>query len=320
MYGRSVTILVLGASGFLGAWTVRSLVADGVPAVALVRPESVTSRIEGLVDIVRADESSWPQAIEHLRPRVVISLDWAGVGGQARNSAIQGTNVARLRDVAEAAARAGASRFVGIGSQAEYGPRSDAIDEDAPTSPVTAYGRAKVAAAEATRAVCDERGLGWVWARVFSTYGPLDHPYWMLPKVADALIAGEAVDLTAGDQLWSFLHGADAGAALAALATHPRAEGIVNVGHPEAPRLRDTIETFAGHFAASGSLRFGAIPYVTDQVMRLQPRTGKLAALGWRPGVDLEVGLAETAAWFNGESVVDRVTGGLLPLRGSLRV
>lgn len=314
-----MTILVLGASGFLGAWTVRSLRANGVPAVALVRPTSVVSRIEGLIDVVRADESSWPQAIEDLRPSVVISLDWSGVGGEARNCASQQGNVARLQGLAEAAACAGASRFVGVGSQAEYGPRSVPIDEDQPPAPVTAYGRAKVAAAEATQAVCTEHGLDWVWARIFSTYGPLDHQYWLLPMVADALMAGETIDLTAGGQRWSYLYGPDAGMALATLATHPGAKDIINVGHPEAPRLRDTIEEFARYFSSTGALRFGGIPYAANQVMRLQPETGKLAALGWRPRVALEAGLAETAAWLQGKDVVDRLTGLPLPRRAATR-
>lgn len=311
-----MTILVLGASGFLGAWTVRALQASGADPVALVRSTSVLSRIEGLVDVVRADEGSWPRAVADLRPSVVISLDWTGVGGESRDDVSQPANVTRLRGLAEAAARAGASRFVGVGSQAEYGPRSVPIDEEQPPAPVTAYGRAKVAAAEATRAVCSENGMDWVWARIFSTYGPLDHQHWLLPRVADALMAGETIDLTAGDQRWSYLYGPDAGAALATLATHPHAHGVINVGHPEAPRLRDTVEEFARHFSSTGALRFGGIPYSTNQVMRLQPETGRLAALGWRPRVALEEGLAETAAWLQGKDVADRLTG--LPLPGRI--
>lgn len=315
-----MTILVLGASGFLGAWAVRALRARDADVVALVRPTSAVARIEGLVDVVREPEISWPQVIAELRPSVVISLDWAGVGGEFRDDPSQLMNVARLRGLAEAAANSGASRFVGVGSQAEYGPRDVPVDEEQAPAPVTAYGRAKVAAAAATQAICVESGMDWVWARVFSTYGPLDHQHWLLPRVADALMAGETIDLTAGDQRWSYLYGTDAGAALATLVTHPRARGIVNVGHPEAPRLRDTIEQFARHFSSAGMLRFGGIPYSANQVMRLQPRTDRLAALGWRPDVDLATGLAETAAWIQGHDVVDRLTGLPLPRRSVTRV
>ncbi|MDO8108500.1 NAD(P)-dependent oxidoreductase [Isoptericola sp. b441] len=310
-----MTILVLGASGFLGAWTVRALKAAGAAPVALVRPSSALARIDGLVDVLAVDEVSWPHAIADLRPSVVVSLDWMGVRGGSRDDPSQQENVARIRSTAQAASRAGAARFVGVGSQAEYGPRDAPVDEAAALAPVTAYGRAKVAAAEATRAVCAETGMDWVWARVFSTYGPLDHPYWLLPRVGDALMAGESVALTAGEQRWSYLYGPDAGAALAALATHADVHGVVNVGHPDAPRLRDTVETFATHFPGGGPLRFGAIPYSANQVMRLQPKTGRLAALGWRPSVALEDGLAETAAWLQGKDVTDRLTGVPLPRR-----
>lgn len=308
---EAMAVLLLGATGFLGAWTARSLSAatttSGTQVIALVRPSSSTWRIDGIpgVRVVRASEAEWPDEVERAAADTVLSLDWAGVAGSARDDGSQWSNLERMTAVAAAAARSGAERFVGIGSQAEYGPHDQTLTEGAHTAPVTEYGKAKLEASRQTRAVCEAAGVTWVWGRVFSTFGPLDHGHWLLPQIATALLEGRDIELSSGEQRWSYLYGADAGAALAALATAPGASGIVNVGHPDAPRLRDTIEEFARHLPHGGRLLFGAIPMGPTSVTRLEPDTSRLEALGWRPRVARDEALAETARWLSGAEVAD---------------
>jgi nucleoside-diphosphate-sugar epimerase len=308
-------VLVLGATGFIGSWAVRALVPRA-EVIALTRPAGAAWRIADLpgVELRTAGEDEWAGEIAGIRPDVIVSLDWAGVAGAHRDDDAQWANLDRQRLVLEAGAAAGVSRYVGVGSQAEYGPRDDCIQETAEPHPVTEYGRAKLAASEASRAFCADAGIQWVWARVFSTYGPLDHGHWLLPQIADALLAGRDVELSPGTQAWSYLYGADAGEAMAMLATAAGAGGVVNVGHPDAPVLRETIERFAAHLPRGGELLFGAIPLGPQAVRRLQPDTGRLEALGWAPATTLEAGLELTATWLAGGSVPDPArTGSDLP-------
>lgn len=306
-----MTVLVLGATGFIGSWAVRALVGRA-DVVVLARPGSDTWRVDGVpgVDVRRADPDAWADAIAALAPDTVLSLDWSGVGGAHRDDASQWDNLARQRLVLEAAAGAGVRRFVGVGSQAEYGPRDERISEDADAAPVTEYGRAKLEASRESQELCGGAGVEWVWARVFSTYGPLDHGYWLLPQVAAALLAGRDVELSPGTQRWSYLYGADAGEAMAVLATSADARGIVNVGHPDAPVLRSTIEEFARHLPQGGELQFGAIPLGPTAVTRLEPDTRKLEGLGWRPTTPLAEGLSATARWLGGSEVPDPARAG----------
>lgn len=311
-----MTVLLLGASGFLGSWALRRL-ASRHPVTVLLRPTSDPWRIAGVdgVELRTAPETDWADVVRDVAPDVLLSLDWNGVAGAHRDDPAQWANLERHRILLEAAAAAGTRRYVGVGSQAEYGPHDEPILETMPVAPVTEYGRAKLAAAEASRELCASAGMEWVWARVFSTYGPLDHGHWLLPQIADALLAGRDIDLSPGTQLWSYLYGADAGEALSVLAVAPDAEGIVNVGDPTAPQLRWTIEEFARHLPRGGTLRFGAIPFGPTSVRRLVPDVGKLEALGWRPRTGLTEGLELTARWLRGDPVDDPARPGI-PLTG----
>jgi nucleoside-diphosphate-sugar epimerase len=312
-----VTVILLGASGFLGSWTARALVAEGVDVVALVRPSTDVWRIEPIpaVRVVRSEPDDWATVIPGLRPEVLVSCEWQGVAGAHRDDPLQWANLDRLERVLDAAGNAGVRRFVGVGSQAEYGPVGGRISERHEAAPVTEYGKAKLAAMVRSSRMTRVRGMEWTWARVFSTFGPLDNDSWLLPTIADALLAGRRIPLSPGKQHWSYLPGWDAGRALSRLAITPNASGIYNVGHPNAPRLRDVIEQFARPFDRSDLLGFGDIELGAAAVRHLEPDTARLESLGWRADSDLSEALAESAAWFSGESTLDRILGGMLPTR-----
>lgn len=298
-------VLVLGASGFVGSWVVRALLGGGADTTAIVRPTSNTWRIDDLSDLNLIARDDWKQAIVSAKPDVVVSLDWEGVAGTSRNDDSQWDNIVRQAEVIVAAADAGARRFIGVGSQAEYGPKDTRISESAAAEPRTTYGKAKLAAMESSRELCRARGVEWIWARIFSVFGPLDHSHWLLPSVADSLMSDRDIQLTSGIQQWSYLYAADAGTAFATLATVVDVNGIYNVGNPLAPELRGTIEQFATSFDSTARLLFGERAFGPDPVMRLEPDTSRLSDVGWSAKTELVDGLAMTARWLRGEVVAD---------------
>ena len=309
-----MSVLLLGASGFLGSWTARALASTGEETVALVRPQSDLWRIAPVEEltVVREPTERWASVVAELAPHTVMSLEWSGVAGADKNDVAQWRNLDRLGELIDASTASGVRRFIGVGSQAEYGPRSDTISESARPAPVTEYGRSKAAAAELLRERADAAGMEWVWARVFSTFGPLDHPYWMLPQLAGAVLRGERVPLTDGRQLWSYLCGPDAGSAFATLAAAAGAHGIYNLGHPHASALRGTVERFASELAHATQrpyspelLDFGAISHGPTSVMKLEPDVSRLSGLGWTPRIELQAGLSMTVAWLTGHEVPD---------------
>lgn len=279
-----------------------------------MRPESDLWRLRpllGEVEVRRVAPIDWPSAVRAARADVVISLDWTGLAGAQRDDAAQWENAGRLLATVRSAIDGGARRVVGVGSQAEYGPH-DGIVAAASTepTPTTEYGRAKLAAGRTLLATAASAGIDGAWGRVFSTYGPLDQPHWLLPQLAARILQGERAPLTDGTQRWSYLTGADAGRAIALLAEE--GSGVYDLGSASAPPLRDTIEVFAEHLGGADLLDFGAIPQAPGAVRHLQPDVGPLIDLGWRERVSLLDGLAQTADWLRGLPVADSVLGSLV--------
>src|SRR6185369_9014041 len=132
-------------------------------------------------------------------PDVVCDLAWEGVGNRFHEDPRQiRANLAAHLALLDAACRAGCRRWIGLGSQAEYGPQSARIDERCPTAPASLYGTVKLCLALLGQKLAAQASMEFAWLRLFSTYGPMDGPGWLIPSVTLSLLRGERPKLTAG--------------------------------------------------------------------------------------------------------------------------
>ncbi|MET4089335.1 NAD(P)-dependent oxidoreductase [Bradyrhizobium sp. S3.5.5] len=297
-------IFVTGATGFLGSYVAEDLVARGHDVAVLLRPGTKPWRVAAILDRLAViegtldDPTAVGNGLRSFAPDAVVHMAWRGVGNSERNSKDQVRNIADTVELADLAADAGATTFVGAGSQAEYGPYDHAIAESDAPHPTTFYGIAKLASGMMVECRCAERKLRFAWLRIFSTYGPKDGESWLIPSLIRTLRANGRMALTACEQRWGLLHARDAAAAVRLVLASPAAQGTYNLGSPDAPQLRDTVERLRD-LIGTGELGFGEVPYRPDQIMVLAADMTRLGALGWHPAIGLDQGLRETLAWYD---------------------
>lgn len=300
--------LVTGASGFIGARLVRELLARGHEVTALIQPGVELDRLKDcLNEIRRIDESLEDRALleEEMRRAPVdaaFHLAWSGVTAGFRNDVEQITfNVTHTLGLWQSLADTGCKSFIGLGSQAEYGPTSEILREDTPTMPVTAYGHAKLAVGMLLQHLCAIGGMQFGWLRLLSAYGPQDDERHLVPSLIRALLSGERPKLTEGKQVWDYLYVDDVARALCAV-LEQQSDGIFNLGSGEPCLLRDFVTMVRDRIDPSIPLGLGEVPYREDQVMFLQADISRLrAATGWKPEVTLSEGIRRTVEWYKQE-------------------
>jgi UDP-glucose 4-epimerase len=296
------TALLTGATGFIGAAVHQELIRRNVRPLVLLRPNSDPSRQRALDPRLTFTSAAFyaPELVARVaphRPDVLIHCAWRGVGGADRNAAFQlEENLPLTLATVRLAAATGCRHWIGLGSQAEYGRPNQIVTEEIPTRPTTAYGEAKLAAGREALALCAQLGLTGSWLRVFSTYGPGDHPRCFMPHVIRELLQGRAPQVTRCEQRWDYLYVTDAARAIAEVACQ-RCVGVYNLGSGKAPVLRDILELIRQECGATVSPAYGAVPYREDQVLHLQAEISKLStATGWIPDTSLSAGIRATVA------------------------
>jgi nucleoside-diphosphate-sugar epimerase len=152
--------LVTGASGFIGRRLVMELARRGHKIACLVRPTSKTAPLRDLpVEFVLGDLGDTAALVHAVKSRDHI-FHLAGVIQAVDGPAFETANVLGTRNLVNACLRAapGVKRFVFVSSIAAAGPSPDgkALTEDDEPSPVSAYGRSKLAAEHVILAAKDK--------------------------------------------------------------------------------------------------------------------------------------------------------------------
>lgn len=298
--------LVTGASGHLGSILTRRLIAEGAEVAVLVRPQSDLWRLRDALNQVAvlhadlADLAPVREALAAVAPEIVFHLAWYGVTSDYRDDPEQITrNVTGSLELLRLARSAGCRRWVGLGSQAEYGHYAGVLTEGLPAHPVTAYGVAKLCVGLLTQKLGVLLGMRVVWLRLLATYGPGDDERHLIPATIRTLLAGEKPTLTLGEQRWDYLYVEDAAEAIYRAATNDAADGVYNLGSGETRTIRDIVERIRDLIDPALPLGFGDIPYRPDQVMHLQADISRLQiATGWAPQTGLDEGLRRTVDWY----------------------
>jgi UDP-glucose 4-epimerase len=284
---------------------VRHLVESGDAVAILLRPESDPWRIGGGGDHLEtiSGRLSEPDALRgplaHFRPDVVYHLGWSGSGPDGRDDPRQLTdNVADTLTLVDLAAEAGAHAWIGLGSQAEYGPTDSVIDESTPTLPITAYGTAKLAAGRQTRGLCAAHSLRHVWLRLVTAYGPADRASYLIPHVILSLLRGARPALTEGTQPGDFLYVTDACAAIRTCGQTESCTGTYVLASGEHRPVREVALAIRDIIDPRLEIGLGElVPNHPLVGLRGDPRALEFAT-GWSPVVPLETGLAGCIEWY----------------------
>jgi UDP-glucose 4-epimerase len=298
-------VLVTGAAGFMGSYLTELLVQQREPVAILCRSSSNLWRIQHLlpqVTLIKGDLLSLSDSeteIARFAPDTVFHLGWFGVTNSFHHDYRQvEENLQATLNLIRVSLKAGVHTWVGLGSQAEYGPQNQKITEQTPLSPTTLYGTAKICAYLLAKQLLAQNQRRFLWLRIFSTYGPKDNPSWMIPYLIQTLIQRKKPSLTACEQKWDYLYAGDAARAIYLAAVQEQTEGVYNIGSGQAVSLCSIVEQLRDLVDPSLPLGIGDIPYRPDQVMHLEADISRLQqATGWCPQFTLAEGLQRTVAW-----------------------
>ena len=301
-------VVVTGATSFIGAVTVKKLLEQEHEVCAVVRPgsknlrhlqECVPEGRENHLQVVALDmgeiERLGMQTGEGCRFDAWIQIGWDGAGSENRTKReVQQENVRHSLSAVRMAAALGCRRFLFTGSQAEYGVYHTVVSEDMECYPVSEYGKAKVDFANQAKKLCKILKMEYIHTRIFSVYGPGDHPWSLVQTCLSAWQKAETMKLGECTQQWNFLYIEDAAAAIISLLTEGKA-GVYNIAGNDTRCLREYIEEMYALCGSRGAFVYGKRPQNAEGPADLMPDISKICVeTGWHPVTTFSEGIYET--------------------------
>lgn len=297
-------VVVTGATSFLGRAVLEQLLKAGHQVAAVVRPASPNrnklSDYRGLA-VYEMDMGGILALPGLVRAAdVFLHMAWDGIGSEGRKDPlIQQKNIEASLCALRAAAALGCARFVFCGSQAEYGSGKVSSGpfwqrEDGVCRPVSEYGKAKLVFGQQAGALCRSLGMEYIHTRIFSVYGPGDHPWSLVNACLSAWSRGETIALGECLQKWNYLYRDDAARGLMALAAAGDS-GIYNLAGEDTRVLRSFIEQMHRECRGQGGYEYGKRPPNAEGTVSLVPSIEKIKKqTGWKPLVSFSEGIHET--------------------------
>jgi nucleoside-diphosphate-sugar epimerase len=290
------TILVTGASGFLGSHLCTRLTRKGARVHAtsrVARQPPLTwwkPDLENVAEVRELIARVEPEVIYHLAGRVTAAADRDLVLPTYHSLLTTTVNVLT------AASDFGRARVVLVGSLTE-----PLTQDEPPTSP---YSAAKWATTQYGRMFHSLYGLDAVIIRPFWVYGPGQHPSKVVPYVAGSLLRGQAPRLSSGRVQGDWIHVDDVVEGFV-LAGSIRGIGgaDIDLGSGTLVSLRAVVEKIAELVGAPIAPAFGVLP---DRPL-LRPRKARASAAkrllnGWQACVSLDEGLRRTVEHLRAEA------------------
>ena len=298
-------ILVLGASGFVGANLFRALLAKrgDVYGTASRFP---AWRLEGLPEsnVLANDllvESNREQLLEQVRPLTVFNCVAYGAYSYERDpELIYRTNLSFPVALAEQLAERGVRAFIHAGSSSEYGVGSAGPSESQAPQPNSHYAASKAAAAGALHYMGKERGLPCVNLRLYSVYGPWEDSSRLIPAVVDGGLRGVLPNFVDPTTSRDFLYVDDAVESFldVAIGLTPDHYGeSFNIGSGRCTTIGQVAEVAREQFAVAEQPVFDmpSRDWDVGDWYANPERAGRI--FGWRPQVGFEEGLRRTSEW-----------------------
>ena len=297
-------VFVAGANGMVGS---------AITSAYLSTNHEILSPTRRELDYL--DYTATSKYFLKMKPDLIIAAA-AKVGGIGANNSYPveflNDNLLIQSNLMRAAHEADVAKFVFLGSSCIY-PRDCAQpikEEYLMTGPLevtnSAYAVAKIAGIEMVNSYRKEYGTKWISLMPTNLYGPKDNFDLAASHVLPAFIrrfveaaenrAGKVTLWGSGSPLREFLHVDDLARAVVMAAESYDSGMHLNVGTGEDLSIKDLAQKVATSAGFRGQIEWDSLK--PDGTPRKVLDVSRIKALGWKPTITLEEGIASTIAWY----------------------
>jgi len=303
------TILITGATGFVGANLVHFLVKEKVDVHILLRESSNTWRINSILSKLNkyycdlTDREKTKRLISEIKPNIILHLAiYGGYPFQSNSLKMVDTNYIGTINLLEVCIEEGFDCFINTGSSSEYGIKEKPMKESDLLEPINIYGATKAAATLYCYALAKKYNLPIFTLRLFSPYGYYEEPTRLIPYLIVSMLKNQEIKISSPYAVRDFIFIEDVIEAF--LLTIEKKDKILpgtilNVGSGYDTKVIDIFKILKEIINYRKDFDLEGFPRDSDVLQIWRADIEKIQkTLGWNPKYNIEEGLVKTVEWF----------------------
>lgn len=282
-------VLVVGANGFIGYNLVNELISNEIPVTALIKINSDTTNLKkiGCYNIIRTNNFEDPTVLRTLslsQPNFIVNCTWE----KNKDLGLQFENTQNLLSLLKLAKKINSNHFINLGSYLEYGIYKDNINEETFTTPISEFGKLKLAHSNLLFEIAKSFNLKASHLRlsnVYSLYKPDNLVFHNLIKLINGGSNSiEPINIKKTD----FIFVSDVCRAIIAI-MKSNVEGIFNIGSGEAYPIETLIKMIIQQLNSSFIPEFKKNKQAKDYFLNIEKIYKNT---GWKPSISIWNGLS----------------------------
>lgn len=301
------TILLTGATGFIGSHLLPKLLEKKYQVIILKKSSSPIWRIKKLLPQVKSynlDQISLRLPFQENKIDCLIHLAAKYVKRDQNYGQIEkmvDTNLKIPSLLCHLCLRHKVKYFINTGTFFEYQTSSKPLTENSPFKSYNFYAATKTAFSQILKQHTEELGFKAIDFKLASVFGPKDNPK-LLNFLIKSLIRGQKIDFSPGDQRWNFTYVEDTIQAYLNTIQHlPKLSSYetLNIGYNKPHSIKDIVKNLEKISGKKLNITWGAKPYPENEIMFANYDHSKAKKLiNWKPSYNLYTGLEKTYNYY----------------------
>ena len=259
------TVLLTGATGFVGRHVITNLLDKNIKVRAIVRKgkKSFFKDKNFKIELIETDDlfkesiDWWAEQCKGID--TIIHVAWYAEPGKYLKSEKNIDCLIGSLNLAKGAIRAGIRRFIGIGTCFEYDLNFGNLSINTPLKPTTPYAAAKAELYKLLSQLLSSQSIEFSWCRLFYLYGEGEDERRLVSYIHKQLSKCEKVELSSGKQIRDFLDVAEVGRIIVDVSMGSQ-HGPINICSGIPITVRQLAEKIADEYGRRDLLNFGARP------------------------------------------------------------
>lgn len=265
---RLKTVIITGATGFIGRWLLSDLIKNNIDITVLVRDkDKIQSCYRDKIKIYESEYFDYDKLEIQLKEYdVFFHLAWSGTASEDKDKIdIQLKNIDIALASLTLAKKLKCKKFIATGTVAEYAFCEQIMDFSQRQTPGDVYSAVKTSVYYLLKVLTKKADIGFIWAVLPSTYGEGRNNNNIITYTIVKLLNGEYPLYGSLEQLWDFLYVKEVARALRLIGERGISGKIYGIGSGQYRKLKDYIYMIRDLIDPSLKLGIGELPEMSKK-------------------------------------------------------